>query len=74
MPNIINVGEEKYNRLLNNCKKNKTHSSWIYLTAVKSKVYYWTGACGGAGGLFFRDKIKEDKWGNTLGGLIQIVI
>jgi hypothetical protein len=38
----IQVSEEKYNRWINNCKKSKTNTSWIYLGSNRKKVY---GCC-----------------------------
>ena len=38
----LQVSEEKYNRWINNCKKSKTNTSWIYLGSKRKKVY---GCC-----------------------------
>ena len=33
------VSQEKYDRWINNCKKSKTNTSWIYLGKKRKKVY-----------------------------------
>jgi len=54
LPSII-VSEEKYNRWINNCKKNKTSSSWIYLPE-RRKVYY-NGDC------LIYNGLHKGQWG-----------
>jgi alpha-glucosidase (family GH31 glycosyl hydrolase) len=42
----IEVSEEQFNRWLTNCKKNKSHTSWIYLDMdwkKRRKVYLIEG-------------------------------
>tara|TARA_R110001606_G_scaffold42528_1_gene113521 strand:- start:221 stop:547 length:327 start_codon:yes stop_codon:yes gene_type:complete len=41
----IEVSEEQFNRWLTNCKKNKSHTSWIYLDwpTERRKVYLIEG-------------------------------
>lgn len=57
----IEVDEEKYNRWVNNCKKNKTSSSWIYfnnLGGLRRKVWY-----SSAGDCLIYNGIHKGQWG-----------
>ena len=36
----LEVSREQYDRWINNCKKNKSKTSWIYINGKRRKVYF----------------------------------